>query len=251
MEERGSREIVYRQILPLFESDWLKKCAFGNEFRNEWKRVLRNAARNDLLYPPETPDAVFPVDHVFEGVPFTFHFDKTAAWLVLRGFKLKERRVFYPRELTRSGADGTVGIGQSKLRWDADASEPEVPEGGREIIVCSLPGFPPVLQAVCGNRRVEGGFHGFLKPNKLNDLLIQAEFTPAFLGSAFEIDCCILDGEPTQVEAGPSAATAARFSPALHADTERTTLSCCLAGGGIAYIPAERCAAFVRYDGRK
>ena len=72
-------------------------------------------------------------------------------------------------------------------------------EKGREIIVCSLPAFPPPLQAVYGNRRVEGGFHGFLKPNKLSVLLIQAEFTPAFLGSAFEVclylfwmDCCIL-----------------------------------------------------------
>lgn len=200
MEERESREIVYRQILPLFESDWLRECAFGDEFRNEWKRVLRNAARNDRPYPPETPEAVFPVHHVFEGVPFTFHFDQKRlfGWYC-EDCKLKERRVFQPRELTRSGADGTVGIGPSKLRWDSDASEPEVPEEGREIIICSLPGIPPPLQVVYGNRRVEGGFHGFLKPNKLNVLLIQAEFTPAFLGSAFEVclylfwmDCCIL-----------------------------------------------------------
>ena len=200
MEERENSEIVYRQILPLFESDWLKECAFGDEFRNEWKRILRNAARNDRLYPPETPEAVFPVHHVFEGVPFTFHFDQKRlfGWYC-EDCKLKERRVFQPRELTRSGADGTVGIGPSKLRWDSDASEPEVPEEGGEIIVCSLPGFPPLLQVVYGNCRVDSGFHGFLKPNRLNVLLIQAEFTPAFLGSAFEVclylfwmDCCIL-----------------------------------------------------------
>ncbi|BAK98346.1 hypothetical protein OBV_11480 [Oscillibacter valericigenes Sjm18-20] len=200
MEEPESREIVYRQILPLFESDWLKKCKFGDEFRNEWKRVLRNAARSDRLYPPEMPEAVFPVDHVFEGVSFTFHFDQKRLYgWYCQDCKLKERRVFHPRELTRSDADGTVGIGQSKLRWDADALEPGVPEEGKEIIVCSLPGFPPPLRVVYGNRRVAGGFHGFLKPNKLNILLIQPEFTPAFFGSAFEVclylfwmDCCIL-----------------------------------------------------------
>ncbi|MDN0033158.1 hypothetical protein [Oscillibacter ruminantium] len=200
MEELGNREDVYRQILPLFESDWLKACAFGEEFRNEWKRVLRGAARNDQPYSPETPEAVFPVTHSFQGVPFTFHFDQKRLYgWYCEDCKLKERRVFQPRELTRSGADGSVGIGQSKLHWDADAPEPAVPEEGKEIIACSLPGFPPPLWVVYGNRRVEGGFHGFLKPNKLRVLLIQAEFAPAFLGSAFEVclylfwmDCCIL-----------------------------------------------------------
>lgn len=217
MEESENRENVYRQLLPLFESEWLKKCTFGDEFRNEWKRVLRNALRNDESYQPETLDAVFSVNHSFEDVNFTFHFDQNRllGWYQ-EDCRRKERRVFLTRQLTRSRIDGSVGIQSSKLNYDSTVLEPTVPETGDEIFVCSLPGFPPPLQVIYGNQRVEKNFHGILGRNKLNIQLIRAEFTPAFLCSAFEVclylfwmDCCIMMENQPKIKAD-------RLRPLLH-----------------------------------
>ncbi|MEG2678981.1 MAG: hypothetical protein RR949_03510 [Oscillospiraceae bacterium] len=198
MGELTDCEELYVSMLPLLDAPWLEKCSFGNEFRNEWKRVLRSAARNVQDYSPVDPDAIYAVPHSFEGTDLTFHFDqlKLAEWFRM-DTDAKERKAFMPRELTRN-IEGNVGIQQSTLRWDVNAVEPLVPEEGKEILVCSLPGFPPPLQTVYGNRRVEGNFHGF-KNRKLSIFLVRPELTPAFLCSSFEVcaylfwmDCCIM-----------------------------------------------------------
>ncbi|MFR1051658.1 MAG: hypothetical protein ACLSE7_08010 [Lachnospirales bacterium] len=191
-------EELYAAQAAFFDAPWLKGCSFANEWRNEWRRVLRAAARDPKPYPPQNPAAVFPMEHTFEDAEFTFHFDMEKVWdWFRRDSALKERRVFLPRELTRN-LEGEVGIRDSQLTWDAALPEPELPDAGKELLVCSLPGFPPPLRVVSGNRLVDGSFTGF-KKRKLPICLIQAEFTPAFLGDSFEaalylfwMDVCIM-----------------------------------------------------------
>ncbi len=191
-------EEFYITQLSHFDSPWLKGCSFANEWRNEWKRVLRAAARNPEAYPVRRPEAVFTLPHTFQDASVTFHLDQDKLWdWFLRDGNLKERRVFLARELTRN-SEGEVGIRDSQLTWDAGLEEPAVPEGGKEIFAASLPGLPPPLRVVYGNRRVEGCFTGW-KKKRLPIYLIRPEFTPAFLGDSFEtalylfwMDVCIL-----------------------------------------------------------
>ena len=198
MSDISWQEERYRYLLPLFESRWLEKCSFAAEFREQWKNVLRNAARKDQDYSPADPDAIYAIPHIFQDVAFTFHFDqlKLADWFRQDSLG-KEHRIFLPRELKRN-LDGEVGMRDSALRWEADAPEPVVPEEGKEILVCALPGFPPPLRVVYGNRHVDKSFYGF-KARKLSIHLIRAEHVPAFLCSSFEVcvylfwmDCCIM-----------------------------------------------------------
>ena len=191
-------EELYAAQAALFDAPWLKGCSFANEWRNEWRRVLRSAARSPQSYPPARDEAVFPLEHTFQDTSVTFHFDQDKLWdWFQRDGKLDQRRVFLPRELTRN-IEGNVGIRDSQLTWDDALEEPTVSPDGKEIFVASLPGFPPPLRVVYGNRRVEGRFTG-LKKRKLPIFLIQADFVPAFLGDSFEaalylfwMDVCIM-----------------------------------------------------------
>lgn len=192
-------ELLYQGMAPLFDQKWLKDCAFANEFRNEWRRVLRASARNNQSYFPKNQDAVFSCSHTFEGVTLPLHFDqlKLADWFQ-RDSKGKQRRVFFSRVLTRSRFDGTIGYHSSPLLYDKDRQEPAIPDG-KQVFVCSLPGFPPPLQTIYGHQRVENGFYGLVGKNKLDVFLVAPEFLPAFLCNSFELcaylfwmDCCIM-----------------------------------------------------------
>lgn len=191
-------EDLYAAQAAFFDAPWLKGCSFANEWRNEWRRILRAAVRSPQSYPPQNPTAVFSVAHTFHDSPFNFHFDLEKVWdWFRRDSALPERRVFLRRELTRN-LEGEVGIRESQLTWNPAAAEPELGDRGQEILVCSLPGTPPPLRVIAGNRRVESSFTGF-KKRKLPICLVQAEFTPAFLADSFEValylfwmDVCIL-----------------------------------------------------------
>jgi hypothetical protein len=189
-------ETVYKAATDLFRAEWLKRRSFSAEFQNAWHQLLRTNVRADRSYLPENTDSVFPVAHTFEGGSITFHFDqgKLADWFQ-QDSKGKAHRVFLPQDLRRE-PEG-IFYKTSPFHYDPQASEPSVPEG-KLVLVCSLPGFPPPLQAVYGNRNVERSFRGLGK-RKLLTFLIPAEFTPAFLCTSFEVclylfwmDCCIL-----------------------------------------------------------
>ncbi len=191
-------EALYAAQAPHFEAPLFKGLSFANEWRNEWKRVLRNAARAPEEYPPQRPQAVCELPLTFQGTEIRFRLDRDKLWdWFVRDGKLKERRVFLHRELKR-GIDGEFGIRDSQLTWDADDREPTVDPAGKELLVVSLPGVPPPLRLVYGAHRVEHCLTGW-KKNKLPIYLVQAEFTPAFLTDSFQaalylfwMDVCIL-----------------------------------------------------------
>lgn len=191
-------EALYIAQSKHFDAPFLKGFSFANEWRNEWKRILRAAARAPELYPVQRPEAVYSLPHSFYDTQILFQFDRDKLWdWFQRDGRLKERRVFLPRELKMNG-DGEVGIKDSQLTWDPDAPEPTVDPAGKEIFAASLPGLPPPLRVVYGGQRVEHCFTGW-KKNKLPIHLIQAEFIPAFLGDSFQValylfwmDVCIL-----------------------------------------------------------
>lgn len=197
MSERDY-EAVYASMAPLFDSLWLKRCGFANEFRNEWRRLLRASARDPRPYPSKDEAAVLPVAHSYQGTELTFHFDQLKLWdWYVRDGKETARRVFLSKDMKRT-AEGTLEFHDSECTYDSGAEEPAVPERGKEIFVCALPGSPPPLRVVYGNRRVEGGFTG-LRKNRLPFYLVQTDFVPAFLCDSFEVcaylfwmDCCII-----------------------------------------------------------
>lgn len=179
-------EEIYAQQSQHFESPWFQGCSFSNEWRNEWKRVLRSAARKPEPYPPQRPGAVMALEHEFRGTPFVFHLDRDKLWDWFgQDGRLKERRIFLARELTKN-TNGELGIKDSPLTWDPELAEPMVDPEGKEIFAVSLPGVPPPLRVVYGNQRVDHCFGGWRK-NKLPIYLVQAEFTPAFLADSFEV----------------------------------------------------------------
>lgn len=200
-------EALYIAQSPHFEADFLKHISFAEEWRNEWKRVLRAAARSPEVYPPQRPEALCDLPLSFMGSDITFRLDRDKLWdWFQRDGRLKDRRVFLSRELKRS-AEGDFGIRDSQLTWDADLSEPTVPADGKEIIAVSLPGVPPPLRVVYGNQRVEHCLTGWRK-NKLPIYLVQAEFTPAFFEDSFQValylfwmDLCILSENWSKVKA--------------------------------------------------
>lgn len=198
MEIQQNYEDAFQSATELFSSKWMQNCSFAEEFRNKWHRILRTNVRSEKNTLPENAETIFPVSCSFHGGNIIFHFDQEKLFDWFRQDSLgKERRVFISKDLTR-GLSGELSFHDSPFHYNSTAAEPSIPEKGTEIFVCSLPGFPPPLQVIYGNKRIERSFHGF-KKRKLSFYLIPAEFTPAFLCTPFEkclylfwMDCCIM-----------------------------------------------------------
>ena len=78
------------------------------------------------------------------------------------------------------------------------AAEAALTEDMRNVIAAALPGLPPYLQIVYGNKWVESRFNAFMN-SRLTVFLIETDYVPAFLASPYEIalylfmmDLCII-----------------------------------------------------------
>lgn len=171
--------------------------SFFPHFHAEWNALLNRAAYAESYFDAEA-ETVFPVLCAWEGVTVTFHFEqsKMADWYFQEA-KRHKRVVFLPERVRRNRA-GELTFHDSPCRYDPAAQEPGIGEKDRNILAAAIPGRPPELWIVYGNKWVEKRFNPFLR-GRLSLFLIQTDYVPAFLASPLEVclylflmDCCII-----------------------------------------------------------
>ena len=176
----------------------IRERAYYPDFRRGWDRVLRAAEENPASYLPEDPQAVYTVRHSWGGFDLELHFDqlKIADWYA-REINRRSQAIFVPTRIKRSRT-GALTFHESVCSYDPDAPESALTDNLKNIVACALPGFPPPLQVVYGNKWVDSKFTP-LKRGSLSLFLLSTDYVPAFLGSPLEVclylflmDCCII-----------------------------------------------------------
>ena len=184
-------------VLSSFSDSDIRDRSYYPEFRREWEALLRTALEKDAYFDTDSP-ACYTVEHSFAGIHTQFHFDqaKIAEWYA-RELDRKKRIVFTPTRLRRD-RQGNLLYHESRCDYDKTAPEPLIDKDNRNIIAAALPGLPPSLSVVYGNKLVETRFNAFLN-SRVSLFLIETDYVPAFLASPFEIclylcmmDICII-----------------------------------------------------------
>lgn len=201
----NNREL-YKSVLNLLQDYSVKDREYYSQFSEQWKWLFEKALERNKTYLPEDASAIFTVKHSFSGIDMSFHFDqpKMANWFE-EDSKAKKRAAFIPKRLKRSKA-GVLSFHDSICAYDPDAGELTLTKKMKNIFACSLPGLPPALSVVYGNKWVDSMFNVF-RQNSLPLYLVPPDYVPAFLGSDFEIclylfmmDYCIIRENYKKVE---------------------------------------------------
>lgn len=176
----------------------IREREYAADFRRDWDRVLKKALHSQTSYLPDDRKAVYTVKHRFDGFNLTLHFDqvKMQDWYE-KELKRKSKAIFVAKRLKRS-RDGVLSLQDSICRYDPSAKEPALTEEMKNIIACALPGLPPELCVVYGNKWVDSKFNVFHQ-RSLSLLFLNTDYVPTFLGSPLEValylflmDCCII-----------------------------------------------------------
>ena len=190
---------ILQSVEAMYQDPEIHDREYYQEFHREWDQVMKKAIRGGAEYLPDNAASIFTVEHSFASFDLTLHFDQTK----LRDWYEKERKrgsktIFVTKRLKRS-AKGELSLDESLCRYDPSAPEPTLTdEGKKNIIACALPGLPPELRVVYGNKWVNSKFGPFHQ-RSLSLLFLNTDYVPAFLGSAAEVaqylflmDCCII-----------------------------------------------------------
>ncbi len=171
---------------------------FYPDFRRGWESLLRQAARSDEVYFEPEGENILAVPCSIAGNDYVFHFDqlKMADWYnqeVRRG----KRLVFVPKRVRRN-RQGQLSFHDSLCHYDPTLPEPSLKEQDRNILAAAMPGMPPELWVVYGNKWVEKQLSPLLQ-RSISLFLIQTDYVPAFLANPYEVclylfwmDCCII-----------------------------------------------------------
>ena len=105
--------------------------------------------------------------------------------------------------LSRSGR---LSFHESVCHSHPEFPETTLPESDRNIMACAMPGLPPELHIVYGNKWIEKRLSPLLQ-SALPLFLIQTDYVPAFLASPFEVclylylmDYCIIKEDYQKVK---------------------------------------------------
>lgn len=193
-------------IEQLFQDPAIREREYYPDFRRGWERMLKNAMEAPISYLPENPEAIYTVRHSWSGVDLTLHFDqlKMADWYA-REMNRRSKTIFTVKKLKRSRA-GVLSFHDSVCHYEPEAPESALTDNLKNIIACALPGLPPALEIVYGNKWVNSKFNVF-KQSSLTLFLLNTDYVPAFLGSSLEVclylflmDCCIIKENYTKVK---------------------------------------------------
>lgn len=193
------------QFDALCQDPAIRNRSFYPDFRRGWEALLRKASHSAEQYFDPNAESVFPVPCSFGGMDTVFHFDqlKMADWYY-QEVKRGKRVVFVPKRVRRD-RQGRLSFHDSPCHYDPQAAEPALKEEDRNILAAALPGLPPELWIVYGNKWVERKLGPFTQ-RSLSLFLIQTDYVPAFLLSPREIclylfwmDCCILKEDADKV----------------------------------------------------
>ncbi len=198
MSDRADKPPLSPAVEALYQDPAIRERAFYPDFRRGWNQLFQRAQESAVSYLPENPDAVYSLSHSWGGLDLTLHFDqlKMADWYA-REINRRSQAIFVPKRLKRSRT-GVLSFHDSVCRYEPDAAEPALTDDLKNVIACALPGLPPELAVVYGNKWVNARFTR-LKRSSLNLFLLNTDYVPAFLGSPTEValylfmmDCCIL-----------------------------------------------------------
>ena len=197
---------ILEQINGLYQDSAIRDRTYYPDFRRGWDAVLKRALNAEPYQFPEKDGAVFTVQQEIFGLSAEFSFDqaKMAEWFKNEQ-KRKSKAIFYPKRLKRS-RNGIITYDDSVCRADLSAKEICLSEEDRNIIACAIPGLPPELAVVYGNKWVSEKFNPLLQ-RRISMFLVETDYVPAFLGSAFEValylflmDYCIIKADYSKVK---------------------------------------------------
>ncbi len=188
---------VYQAFDELVRDPDIRERDYYPDFRRSWDLVLRRAVENPVSYSPDDPQSIYTVSHSWGGFDLEFHFDqlKMADWYA-REMNRRSQAIFVPKKLKRN-RQGILSFHEYECQYEPEAPESALTDNLKNIIACTLPGLPPLLRIVYGNKWVNSRFT-HLKHSSLSLFLLNTDYTPAFLASSLEVclylflmDCCI------------------------------------------------------------
>ncbi|MBQ2961286.1 MAG: hypothetical protein IJE09_08705 [Oscillospiraceae bacterium] len=173
--------------------------SFFPEFSQAWNAIFERARQSKASYFDIASDSCYTVHCDFMELSFDFHFDqlKMAEWYD-KELKNRKKVVFSGKKLKHSWKTKELMYDNVICHYEPSAEEPALGEHNRNIIVCAMPGLPPTLQVVYGNKFVKTRFNP-LRTATLGCFLIGTDYVPAFLASPMEVavylfmmDLCII-----------------------------------------------------------
>ncbi len=193
-----SYQAILKRIDSLYQDSAIRDRKYYPRFRREWGALLEKTATEGEPYFQLDADSVLTVHSDYGGLDFDFHFDqlKMADWYD-QEVRRKKRIVFVPKRISRSRS-GVLSFHDSPCHYDPTLPEAALKEQDRNIMAAAMPGLPPELWIVYGNRWVDQKFNPLVQRH-LSLFLIQTDYVPAFLGTPFEVclylflmDYCII-----------------------------------------------------------
>ena len=193
----NNREAL-QKLEALYQDHAIRDRKYYPDFRRGWNALLEPASESEEEYFPSDSDSVVTIHCDYGGMDVDFHFDqaKIADWYFQEA-KRGKRVVFVPKRIKRS-RNGRLSFHESPCHSHPEFSETALSESDRNIMACAMPGLPPELHIVYGNRWLEKRFNPLLQ-SSLPLFLIQTDYVPAFLETPFEVclylflmDYCII-----------------------------------------------------------
>lgn len=193
-----SQELL-KSIDACFVDPEILQREFFTEFSQAWHAIFKKAMHSEADYFDINADRCYTVHCDCAGISCDFHFDqmKIAEWYN-KELKNRKKVVFAGKKLKRSRRTGQLMYEDVICEYEPDAEEPALNEQNRNIVACAIPGMPPTVRIVYGNKFVNSRFNP-LRTSTLGCFLIGTDYVPAFLGSAMEVavylfmmDVCII-----------------------------------------------------------
>ena len=181
---------TFQKLEALYQDNAIRDRKYYPDFRRGWNALLEPASVSEEEYFPLDSDSVVVVRCDYGGLDYDFHLDqaKMADWYY-QEVKRGKRVVFVPKRFRRSRS-GRLSFHESPCH----------------IMACAMPGLPPELHIVYGNKWIEKRLSPLLQ-SSLPLFLIQTDYVPAFLASPFEVclylylmDYCIIKEDYQKVK---------------------------------------------------
>lgn len=189
---------LLHQINILLLEETVRGREYGAEFRTLWNTLFDRVTEHPRTYPPKSGDSTLALPFSFAGIETTFHFDQLKMDEWFRRDINQRRPVVFKAEKLKRDASGVLTFHDSLCSYNGKAPERALTEDNKNIFACALPGLPPRLGIVYGNKWVDSRFTA-LRRHTLQLYLIQTDYAPAFLQSDLEVclylflmDYCII-----------------------------------------------------------
>ena len=128
---------LFEAVTGSFADSDIRSRNFYPDFRRKWESLFRSAMDKEAYFDVSSPTC-FTVEHSFAGMDTAFHFDqaKIDQWYT-REIGSGKRVVFTPTRMKRD-REGLLLYQGSACSYDANAPEPTIDEGNRNVIAAAL-----------------------------------------------------------------------------------------------------------------